>query len=344
MTDLIACLPVPSTYTRMLEQRLPQQVEALLQGSGLTAEQLLQAPTITVAQQLQVFRNARALSGRADWALDFGRQLNITSHGPLGFAALSAPTLGDGVDVLGKFARIRAPYLQFATRQIGQDFVLQIDSSAYPLADLELPLIEIVLQIANTYAEAVLGRQVASARLLIAQPAPAHAARYAEYFPYACQFAAPINALVLPASLRQMPCPLYDERTYQGSLSRCREALDNLLRPDDLRQRVEHWLSAHFEPLLAAGEVVSQPHLNDLAAALHLSPRTVIRRLAEQGSSFRLLREQQQQALACRLLGDVRYTVSDISQLLGYGDAANFGRSFRRITGMSPGQFRRRKD
>lgn len=50
-----------------------------------------------------------ALANRADWALAFGQQLNINSHGPLGFGALSAPTLRDGLDMLGHFARIRAP-------------------------------------------------------------------------------------------------------------------------------------------------------------------------------------------------------------------------------------------
>ena len=46
--------------------------------------------------------------------------------------------------------------------------------------------------------------------------------------------------------------------------------------------------------------------------------------------------------LACQLLNDARYSVNEIGTLLGYGDAANFGRAFRRMTGISPGQYRRR--
>jgi AraC-like DNA-binding protein len=42
------------------------------------------------------------------------------------------------------------------------------------------------------------------------------------------------------------------------------------------------------------------------------------------------------------MLDDASYTVNEIGYRLGYGDAANFGRAFKRLTGQSPGQYRRR--
>jgi AraC-like DNA-binding protein len=343
MHDEIGQLPVPSTYTRLLLQRWPGQATALLAGSGLPVDLPVRMPSISVSQQLQVFRNAMTLAGGADWGLQFGRQLNINSHGPLGFAALSAPTLGEGLQVLAAFARIRAPYLGFSMHADGNRLRLQMDTRLYPLGELELPLIEIVMQVANSYVEAVVGQPVLDSHMLIALPAPAHAARYAEHFAGRCEFSAACNAFSLPAALCRLPCPLYDEKTYRAALVRCREALDALLPPGDLLLRAEHWLTAHFEQVASLGDPVSLPRLDDLAAALAVSPRTLIRRLAEHGSSFRSLCERQQRDLACRLLNDARYSVSEIGSLLGYGDAANFGRAFRRLTGISPGQYRRRK-
>ena len=90
MTHPLDLLPVPATYTRVLLQRLAGAEERLLSGTGLAAATQPFPSEITVVQQLQVFRNAMSIAHRADWALEFGRLLNISSHGPLGFAALSA--------------------------------------------------------------------------------------------------------------------------------------------------------------------------------------------------------------------------------------------------------------
>ena len=42
------------------------------------------------------------------------------------------------------------------------------------------------------------------------------------------------------------------------------------------------------------------------------------------------------------MLDDAGYTVSEVGYLLGYGDPANFGRAFKRLTGQSPSEYRRR--
>lgn len=343
MHNEISQLPTPSTYTRLLLQRWPQQASQLLTGTGLGENLPATVSHINAAQQLQVFRNAMALSGRSDWGLAFGQQLNITSHGPLGFAALSAPTLGKGLEVLAQFARIRAPYMGFSASQQGNVFRLQLDTQRHPLGELELPLIEVVMQIASSYIEAVIGHSASEVILQFACPEPAHAGLYAEYFKGRCEFDAPTSAFVIPAGLRRLPCPLYDEKTYRAALMRCREALSSLLHPKDILTRAEHWLMAHFDQLTTLGDPIKLPRLEDLAEALAVSPRTLIRRLDEHGSSFRSLCSAQQLDLAGRLLGDARYSVSDIAHLLGYSDAANFGRAFRQMTGVAPGQYRRGK-
>jgi AraC-like DNA-binding protein len=341
MKDPIAALPTPSTYTRLLLGRWPHEAGSLLAGTGLVAEALAHTAHISVAQQLQVFRNAMQLSGRPDWALEFGRQLDIHSHGPVGFAALSAPTLGQGLDVLAQFSRIRSPYLTVESLRTEQHLILRIDTRLYPLESLELPLIEILLQVATSFAEAVLGPSVVDTVLWIAQPPPPHAPLYAQYFRARYEFNASFNGVLLPVSLQALPCPLHDEKTYHAALARCREALDVVLSPGDVVARAGHWLAAHFDQIEARGHATSQPRLEQLAAALHMSPRTLIRHLADRGTSYTSLREAQQLAIASRLLADARYSVNEIGALLGYGDAANFGRAFRRMTGVSPGQYRR---
>jgi AraC-like DNA-binding protein len=337
----LTALRTPSTYTRLLLSRWPGKADALLAGTGLDAATVSDAPYLTAAQQLEILRNAALLSGRPDWALDFGRQLNIHSHGPLGFAALSAPTLGEGLDVLAQFARIRGPYLDVESLRTDQHLVLKFDTGLYPLGSYELPVIEILLQVATSFSDAVLGGSAVDTSLWVSHPPPPHAALYSQYFRARVEFNAAFSGILLPASLRALPCPLHDEKTYHASLARCREALDAVLSPDDVVARATHWMAAHFDQIAATGLAVSQPRLERLATALHMSPRTLIRQLTERGTSFTELREAQQLAIAERLLADARYSVNEVGGLIGYGDAANFGRAFRKVTGVSPGQYRR---
>ena len=313
----------------------------MLQGTGLAPNALMVLPTISAAQQLTIFGNAMRLAAHPQWALDFGRQLNTNSHGPLGFAALSAPTLGEGMEVFGRFARIRAPYLGFDSLHDERRLLLSIDTRLCELGALELPLIEIILQVAASYVDAVAGPNAIDTTLYIAHPPPAHASLYGEYFHSGVQFNAGFSGIALPASLKALPCPLHDDKTYRAALARCREALDAVLSPDDVVARASHWLAAHFDQTAARGTVATQPRLEDLAEALCMSPRTLIRQLAQQGRNFRELRTAQQLEIARVMLNDARYTASEISASLGYGDAANFGRAFRRMTGVSPGQYRR---
>jgi len=336
-------LPVPATYTRVLLQRLAGFEERLLAGTSLLPDSSNLPGEITVAQQLQIFRNAMAIARRPDWGVVFGKLLNISSHGPLGFAALSAPTLGEGLEVLAHFARIRAPYLNFRVRETADSLIFELLTDSYPLGELEIPLSEIVLQVACAFAEAVMADQIGQATVLLGFAAPADLDSYTAHYRAQCEFRAPSSGFAIPLSMRHLQCPLQDDKTYRASVLRCNEALDKLLAPADIVLRAEHWLAEQFELMGTTQVSRALPGLEQLASALAMSPRTLIRHLAARQTSFRELRDAQQRELAVRLLADASYTVQEVGLLLGYPDAANFGRAFRRMFGMSPGQYRRRK-
>lgn len=71
-----------------------------------------------------------------------------------------------------------------------------------------------------------------------------------------------------------------------------------------------------------------------------MSVRTLQRRLAETGVSYSDLVDEVRLASALTLIDDRSIRLSEISRKLGYADAANFDRAFRRWTGFSPSQVR----
>jgi len=342
MTHPIDLLPCPSTYTRLLLQYWPASVERVLAGTGLTPALLVRQELITVVQHLQALRNARDVACHENWALDFGRRLSISSHGPMGFAAISAPTLSQSIETIAMFARTRAPYVDFSATEMGRQLILRFDMDTYPLGDLEVPLIEILQQIVLSYIRAILGEGNGDPVLCFPYAARGYALRYREAFGSRCEFSAGFAGLALPVNLAALPCPLHDEKIYRSSLSRCREALEGVLAKGDVVLRASHWLAAHFEQIASNRTFTSLPRLEQLASAWGVTTRTVIRQLAEHDVSFSELRSMQQLEMARRMLDDAAYKVSEIGYLLGYGDPANFGRAFKRLTGQSPSDYRRR--
>ncbi|MGB5621878.1 MAG: helix-turn-helix transcriptional regulator, partial [Gammaproteobacteria bacterium] len=78
----------------------------------------------------------------------------------------------------------------------------------------------------------------------------------------------------------------------------------------------------------------------EVADRLHLSERSLRRRLAAESTSYRKLLNQVRETLARAYLLDTGLRVEEIAERLGYSDAANFSHAFRRWTGTSPGRFR----
>jgi AraC-like DNA-binding protein len=77
----------------------------------------------------------------------------------------------------------------------------------------------------------------------------------------------------------------------------------------------------------------AMPGIDELAAELHMSPRTLRRQLEHEATSYRELRKDVSQTLAAELLGVVGLSVNEVARRLGYSDATAFSHAFRRWTG-----------
>jgi AraC-like DNA-binding protein len=84
-------------------------------------------------------------------------------------------------------------------------------------------------------------------------------------------------------------------------------------------------------------------HAAQVAPLLGVHPRTLDRRLAVAGTTFRQVREEVLQTMAVQLLGTTTMPVAAVAAALGYADATAFIRAFRRWTGGTPAQWRRQR-
>lgn len=80
----------------------------------------------------------------------------------------------------------------------------------------------------------------------------------------------------------------------------------------------------------------------ELAAAVDLTPRTLQRRLGEQGTSVRALVDGERRSVALRRIRDRGASLTDIALVLGFAELSAFSRAFVRWTGTPPREYRRR--
>ena len=107
--------------------------------------------------------------------------------------------------------------------------------------------------------------------------------------------------------------------------------IDNLA---DIVARVR----AVLTELLPKGE----PGAAAVAAQLHLSERSLQRRLADARTGFSAVLKDTRHSLARSYLRDPQTSIGEIAYLLGFGDMSSFTRAFRRWEGLSPSEFRSR--
>jgi AraC-like DNA-binding protein len=126
---------------------------------------------------------------------------------------------------------------------------------------------------------------------------------------------------------------LSDRQALKAARHRCDSALERLTAQGSLAA----WITLMIEE---AND--HQPRQVELARLLHVSTRTMNRRLSMENTNFRELGNRARHARACRLLDDPGLAITTIAFQLGYRDAANFTRAFRRQQDMSPFEFRNR--
>ena len=85
-----------------------------------------------------------------------------------------------------------------------------------------------------------------------------------------------------------------------------------------------------------------EPTLEEIAPRLHMSPRTLHRRLDEEGTSFRRVLTEVRRELATRHLTERQIAISEIAFLLGFSEPSAFHRAFKRWTGYAPIVYRER--
>jgi AraC-like DNA-binding protein len=256
------------------------------------------------------------------------------TFGILEFAARSAPTVRES---LRRIVRYMALLNELVVVRFEEDAGAAVVSQRIPGEPLCLGrhANEFFVTIVVAQARALTGLEVVPTRVFLAHPAPAEVAPLAALWGTTrIDFGRGENGVVLPASLLDAPMASADPALLALLDRQAEQALS--------LQGSKSRLLGHIRRTVRDSLRGGPPTLDDVAASMKMSSRTLQRRLGEEGVTFQGVVESVREELARTLVADGSRPLGEIAFLLGYAELSPFLRAFKRWTGMTATAYRAR--
>jgi AraC-like DNA-binding protein len=271
-------------------------------------------------------------------ALRLPAELPLRGYGLAELAARASSTLRDSLVQTARYASLVHPHLAFELVEHAGGAGEAGEACWYQRTPAHVRGIgrhahEYGLAYVLTHMRAAAARPIAPLRVWFAHARPRDLAPLHRFFAtQELAFGEVDSGLALPAALLDEPLATSDARLLATVTGLADEALRASPRGRELAPRVAAHLRTHLPDDASADRV---------ARALHMSARTLQRRLEGEGTSFTEVLDGTREELARALLADPALSLGEIGYRIGFADLASFSRAFRRWTGMPPGQFRR---
>lgn len=251
-------------------------------------------------------------------------------------SVITAPTLAEAIERSVRFLRLVLPDFAVALERDHGAARLRIVETR-PLVIGRVFAFEWLLRLLHGLSSWLVGRNIVLEAVAFPYPRPQHADDYALIFTARSTFAADANGGSLVASFAAdlLDLPIRrDEAALQNFLAGSPGKLTLLYRRDrEMVLRIRNCLRDALPAAMPLAEV---------ARALHVSPRTLHRRLEDEGSSFQAIKDALRHDLAISRLAKTSQPLEGIAADLGFADASAFYRAFVKWTGMAPAHYRRR--
>ncbi|HIK74522.1 MAG TPA: AraC family transcriptional regulator [Alcanivorax sp.] len=276
----------------------------------------------------QSLATASALLGDPALGVAVGRTITPRHFGLLGYAVLNCADLGQALARMERYHRliydVNPARIEVHGDRVEVRWGVERGLSGQLVDETGIAA---VVQITRDLT----GEPQLVERVCFVNPPPADTGPHERFFGGEVRFNQPETVIRVPLEYLALPLREPDanllailDRQAEALLARQGEAVDPL------------------EGQLARLMRERRPTLEALAAANHLSVRTLQRRLSERDDSFQALLARTRYRLAREYLRDPRLELTEVAALLGYSEHSAFTRAFRHWSGESPARWRRR--
>ena len=306
----------------------------ILRNVNLTVDQVHSPKSrISLAELMAACKNAIRLSSDPHLPYRIGTSIHISAYGMYGFAILCCPDFRKAMAFAELYHALAAPLATIEFTE--QDGVARwlIEPNARAAADPQIYrfITEMQVGIHISLMRDVMGAAFTPDQISLAYPKAHDFGLAADQIGCRLSFASRTNQIMFRSAWLDQAASLGNKTTYPAVVALC----DDLLI--DLKSRIG--IAGEIRALLLRN-ITNPPTLAAIAKLLEVSDRSLRRQLREQGISFRGLLDELRMQIALKYLRTTRLANEDIALALGFSDATNFRRAFRRWTNKSPSEIR----
>lgn len=264
-----------------------------------------------------------------------GQGVNLLNHGLLGYAMYASANLGKAIERHTKYQDVIGAVVHTALFIEGDTAHLRVIETVRP--DMLNTEAKLQYEMERLFAEwAEIGPAIGSDNhwfdsLDFTYSAPVHRSMYEQILGKQLRFNRPYSQMNFPAALLERPLSFANEQAAELCERQCAALLDELQKTEGLVGEIRR---------LLANAPRQYPPIEVAASHLALGERTLRRRLADEGTSYKQVLLDFRMELAASYLRNEAMTVQEAAYVTGYSDPSNFHRTFSKYHGATPKEYR----
>jgi AraC-like DNA-binding protein len=277
-----------------------------------------------------LLESAVAASGDEAFGLLAAEHLQPQVLHSLGLAWLASDTVYDGLLRLQRFGRLVSTAIELQLQE--EDDTIHLELGMDPRAGGIVPASQdYAVGIITRMCRLTLGEFLAPVHVLMQRPRPAQPERWEYQLASRVAFAADTTRISWARADIMEPLVTGDPLLARINDEHTQAYLDSFAGKSTTKEVVDKIVER-----LPDGP----PSQQQIASALHVSNRTLQRKLREEGTSFMDLLQDSRMQLAHKYLSNSGRSVVETAYLLGFSEPSTFSRAFKRWTGVAPAEYR----
>jgi AraC-like DNA-binding protein len=319
---------VPSYSAALVRPFVAFLPPSVAPGTALAGLDLDDRVPISVAHQL--LSALIEQTGDLDLGLKAGRTMSAGDVGVADYAMRSAATVGEAIEVAARYIRLVNDGVELRLHREGDRVLLQWASMVVMPRAAE----DFLMSAIYTNHMRALLRDAPELECWFTYSEPSTMVEHERTFGAAkLRFVAPFAGYAFDSSHLQKPVEAADAKLHSVLRQHAEALLGDLPASRTFTDRVRHHLSSDLSH--------GRPAASKLARRLHMSARTLERRLEGEGTTFGAVLDDLRRQLALHHLARRDVSLSEIAFLLGFSQVGAFHRAFKRWTGNTPLEYRR---
>ena len=304
----------------------------LLNNLGLRDADLGDAHMLVSARQrISAYQYARQHSKDPAFALHCGRDTRLASYGIWGYALMCSDSVAKVFDFGFRYLRLAGPLMR-KYMYLTEDRVVVRAEDMLLLGELFPYALEMWWASMHSAMKSILNADVKLSGLTVSYEAPPHAREYQNVFGCRVQFGAAHCEMSFPRTYMSRRPVQANIITAEICEELCSNMLHRLEQSSDLVTRIRNLLLANAR---------NCPSLDSIARKVHMSPRSLRRKLHSEGTSYQGILADVRASLAKEYLATTDLSMEQVADLIGFSHVANFQSAFKRWVNMTPAQFRK---